>query len=68
MGGSCCDKDCENEHNDLYIAWMNKMRHFPKLHPQHCHDKCGCYNLKHWELCQNDNYYNNKKHQTILSN
>ena len=58
MGGSCCDKDCEHEDNDLFIAWMKHTSKIPRLHGKCCHDKCGCYDPKHCNL--NQNYFNNR--------
>ena len=46
MSGSCCDKDCEDEHNELFICQMRFLRSLPKLHGQCCTDKCGCFSLK----------------------
>lgn len=40
---SCCDEGCEEEVNELYLAYMKKMSRLPRLHPQCCNDKCGCY-------------------------
>ncbi len=40
---SCCDEGCEEEINELYLAYMKKMSRLPRLHPQRCNDKCGCY-------------------------
>ena len=68
MGKSCCDKDCEYEDNDLYIAWMKHTRQIPRLHGKCCHDKCGCYDPKHCNLQYEYNYLNNKNQFLIPSN
>ena len=40
---SCCEQESEEVANELYLAYMKKMRRLPRLHPQCCNDKCGCY-------------------------
>ena len=69
MGKSCCDKDCEHEENHLYNAWMKHTRHIPRLHAQHCHDKCGCYDPKYCKLLYmsyNTSYNLNIKNQFLI--
>ena len=68
MGKSCCNKDCEYEDNDLYIAWMKHTSQITKLHGKCCHDKCGCYDPKHCNLQYEYNYLNNKNQFLIPSN
>ncbi len=53
---SCCDEGCEEETNELYLAYMKKMSRLPRLHPQRCNDKCGCYARAEKCHCNRNSY------------
>lgn len=35
--------EIEYGENELYNSWQKKLRRLPKLHPNSCSDKCGCF-------------------------
>lgn len=54
------DNNDEYEENDLYNSRMKNLRRLPRLHPNSCSDKCGCFPPKKSnEINLNNNIYLN---------